>query len=161
LYRIHHLTHTHYRCSALPQELHNSSTLLTAGDLAPPETKSLVLKVIAIIDEGQGHLPKWLETLKKDKGDQFKKIISMISFGEELKTKLGKLRTPYAMRELNEIRKRYINILDKKGNETGELTSSAAFTSSIPLLDLADGFQNPVDKVLSFLSNIEETKGGR
>lgn len=119
--------------------------------------------MVAIIDEGQGHLPKWLENLRKEKGDQYKKIMSMISIGEELKTKLGKLRTPYAMRELSEIHRRYADILSDKAPEKSISTSStstASSSSSIPQLDRPNSSQDPADSVLSFLSNIEETKGG-
>ena len=111
-------------------------------------------KVVSIIEEGQGHLPTWLGVLKNERGDQYKKIMSMISIGEELKTKLGKLRTPYAMNELHEIHKRYVDILDTK---SADLKTSS---SSIPLLDHSTSSNDPVEKVLNFLSNIEETKGG-
>lgn len=135
-----------------------TSTVVAAGGDIRPETKSLVSKVIDVIDEGQGKLPKWLASLRKDRGDLYKKIMSMISIGEELKTKLGKLRMPNAMQELNDIHLRYVDLLrdkDSKGSSTATTSSS-----SIPMYDHADQTLHPIEKVLNFLSNIEETTGG-
>jgi hypothetical protein len=131
------------------------------GDILP-ETKSLVSKVITLIDEGQGHFPKWLSSLKTEKGDMFKKVVAMISLGEELKTKLGKFRTPNAMQELNEIHLRYVSLFGDKASTSSSTSSSSSVstsTSLIPLFDHADS-TDPIEKVLAFLSTIEETTGG-
>jgi hypothetical protein len=126
-----------------------------------------VSKVISVIDEGQEKLPNWLTILRKEKGDMYKKIMSMISIGEELKTKLGKLRTPNAMQQLHDIHLRYVDLLaskeDKEGTSAAVSVSSASSSSSssIPLFDHSDTSRDPTEKVLNFLSNIKETTGGK
>ena len=140
----------------------SAPTLSSAVDIQP-ETKSLVSKVIAIIDEGQGNLPKWLSSLRKERGDLYKKIMSMITIGEDLKTKLGKLRTPNAMQDLKDIHLRYVDLLSNNDTQESSVATTAApssSSSSIPLYDYADQTREPIDKVLNFLSTIEETTGG-
>ena len=127
------------------------------------DADALISRVISVVDEGKEKLPKWLSSLKKEKGDSYKKILSMTSIGTELKNKLGKLRTPNAVQDLNDIHHRYAKLLTaiNKSDLDDSLASAPCSTSSsIPIYDHGDNNSEPTEKVLNFLSNIEDMSGG-